>query len=565
MPIDNPSWQLKAEALTLETPGKTLVENICFDLPKGEITALIGESGSGKSLTALSILGLLPSASVKQTAGTLQYNSQNQILELNLLSPEQRRKLRGGSMSMVFQEPMTALNPSMRCGEQVAEVLAIHKPILSKEARKNKVLSLFEEVELPRVNQIYEAYPHQLSGGQKQRIMIAMALVAEPQLIIADEPTTALDSHVQAAVIELLKRQQKLKSLSVLFITHNLHLAQQIAQHVIVMYQGKIVEKGPIQQVFNNPKHSYTQGLLACRPSFPRRIPLPTVGQFLLGQKATYHLETMAERHLKQHKLYEAKPVLIVKQLNKSFAAPKAWFKPQVWVRAVQDVSFELYPGEVLGVIGESGCGKSTLSRMLMGLIPPDSGTMQIGETHFEAAKNNWWKRQIQLVFQDPYSALDPNQSVGDALSEVLLVHKQCSNKRDAASHVERLLQKVGLDPSTAQKFPHAFSGGQRQRIVIARALAASPRILICDESVAALDVSVQAQIINLLRQIIASEKLSCIFISHDLAIVRYISDRIMVMHQGSITEIAEADELFEHPKSAYATALFKNIYKHES
>ncbi|MGB1455346.1 MAG: dipeptide ABC transporter ATP-binding protein [Flavobacteriaceae bacterium] len=548
---------LEVSALILKIEGKTVLDTLSFELAENEILALVGESGSGKSLTALSLMGLVPKKAKLQAERLLF--KQKELLELDQKAWQQ---IRGNSIGMVFQEPQSSLNPSMRCGKQLEEVLKQHTQE-PKKSQTEKVLKALTEVQLQDPQRIFKSYPHELSGGQKQRVMIAMALLCEPQLLIADEPTTALDVTVQKEIIELLKRLQKRRKMSILFISHDLTLVRRLADRVCVMYNGQIIENNTTELLFTKPKEAYTKGLLNARPSTQSRIfPLPTLKDYQMGG-FNGQQQTAKERQLLHTKLYQLKPLLEVKELEKKYYGQSTLFKKKKGFQAVAPLSFSLYPGETLGLVGESGCGKSTLARALIYLDPPTAG-----EVYFRGKKIVPTDRQlmreirqkIQFIFQDPYASLHPLKRIGQAIEEVLVYYSDSKNKSASKANALKLLAQVGLSASFFDRYPHELSGGQRQRIVIARALATNPELLICDESVAALDISIQAQVLNLLNELKNKLGLSYLFISHDLAVVKYMSDRVMVMKEGALIEAQEADLLYRTPQNSYTKKLIAAI-----
>ena len=555
--INKQKLLLEVSALTLKIVGKTVLDTLSFELAKNEILALVGESGSGKSLTALSLMGLVPKKA-KLHAERLLFK-QKELLELDQKVWQQ---IRGNSIGMVFQEPQSSLNPSMRCGKQLVEVLKQHTQE-SKKSQTEKVIKALTEVQLQDPQRIFKSYPHELSGGQKQRVMIAMALLCEPQLLIADEPTTALDVTVQKEIIELLKGLQKRRKMSILFISHDLTLVKRLADRVCVMYKGQIIENNTTELLFTKPKEAYTKGLLNARPSTQSRIfPLPTLKDYQMGGFKGQQ-QTAKERQLHHTKLYQLKPLLEVKGLEKKYYGQSTLFKKKEGFQAVAPLSFSLYPGETLGLVGESGCGKSTLARALIYLDPPTAG-----EVYFRGKKIVLTDRQlmreirqkIQFIFQDPYASLHPLKRIGQAIEEVLVYYSDSKNKSVSRANALNLLAQVGLSASFFDRYPHELSGGQRQRIVIARALATNPELLICDESVAALDISIQAQVLNLLNELKNKLGLSYLFISHDLAVVKYMSDRVMVMKEGALLEAQEADLLYRAPQNSYTKKLIAAI-----
>lgn len=551
------------------------VKGISFQIPLGKTLGIVGESGSGKSVTALSIMRLLE---VKQTkiTGDIVFDNIN----ITQTAEKDMQALRGNRIAMIFQEPMTSLNPVLTCGKQITEAIRLHRK-LSKSDAHTEAIKLFKEVQLPRPETLLDSYPHQLSGGQRQRVMIAMALSCNPELLIADEPTTALDVTVQKTIIDLLLKLKAERNMSLLFISHDLGVVSQIADEVLVMYKGNVVEQATAKEIFTNPQHPYTKGLLACRPSASQHLKtLPVIADFLKiepnGQLTSTGL-TLAHVNeqfayppveVRQHKalLYNNKPLLQVNNLCTWFPVKNGWFSSsKKYIKAVNNVSFEVYPGETLGLVGESGSGKTTLGRSILRLIAPTSGGIiykGVNLLQLNAEEMRHMRRKIQIIFQDPYSSLNPHQTIGQLLMEPMQVHGLHQNNVQRKQKVLDLMQRVNLLPEHFNRYPHEFSGGQRQRVVIARALALEPEFIICDESVSALDVSVQAQILNLLRQLQQELGLTYIFISHDLSVIKHISDRIMVINQGQIEEIADAEELYLHPKTAYTQKLIASIPK---
>ncbi|TWI98197.1 peptide/nickel transport system ATP-binding protein [Mucilaginibacter frigoritolerans] len=544
------------------------VKSITFTLNKGETIGIVGESGSGKSVTSLGLMRLLND---EQTVinGSVLLNG----VCLCTVPELEMQKIRGHQMAMIFQEPMTSLNPVLTCGYQITEAIQLHLGTSKAEA-KQRTINLFKEVQLPRPEELFDSYPHQISGGQKQRVMIAMALSCNPEILIADEPTTALDVTVQKTIIELLLKLKAERNMSLIFISHDLGVIGEIADRVLVMYKGEVVEEATVKDLFAKPKHPYTKGLLACRPSPAYHLKkLPVIADFLPSEsKSVESIESIRGRfaykpeEIKERKktLYAKEPILKINQLNTWFSDDKTLFglKKNI-VKAVNQVSFEVYPGETLGLVGESGCGKTTLGRSILRLIEPTSGSINFENTDLRSLKKNdlrAMRRDIQIIFQDPYSSLNPRLTVGDSLMEPMQVHQFYANDTKRKKRVIELLERVNLLPEHFNRYPHEFSGGQRQRIVIARALALQPKFIICDESVSALDVSVQAQVLNLIRELQREFNLTYIFISHDLAVIKHISDRMMVMNKGEIVEMGDPDDIYYHPKEAYTKKLIASI-----
>ena len=535
------------------------LQQVDFQLYKNEILGIVGESGSGKSLTSLAVLGLLPS-SAKITEGEILYNGE----DLSTLSTKQLRKIRGKEISMIFQEPMSSLNPSMKCGPQVTEILLEHTALSKKEA-KAETLRLFEKVKLPRPESIYDVYPHQISGGQKQRVMIAMAIACKPKILIADEPTTALDVTVQKEILLLLKSLQQETEMSIIFISHDLALVSEISNRVVVMYQGKIVEQNSAKKLFLQPKETYTKALLASKPSTTERLKkLPTVKNFLENTISNV-VETKSEREKRHQEIYAQSPLLEVVNVEKEFVSNPGLFQPKTSVKAVNDVSFKIYEGETLGLVGESGCGKSTLGNVILQLDKATAGkVLYRGNDITKISKTELRKlrKEIQLIFQDPFSSLNPRIPVGKAIMEPMEVHRLYKNNKERKQKTLELLHRVGLDESHFNRYPHEFSGGQRQRIGIARTIAVEPKLIVCDESVSALDISVQAQVLNLLNELKDKFGFTYIFISHDLAVVKYMADQLLVMNQGKIVEQGDADQIYANPEKEYTQKLIDAIPK---
>jgi peptide/nickel transport system ATP-binding protein len=561
------------------------LQHITIDVAKGELVAIVGESGSGKSVTSLSILQLLPQPPAKYTSGEILLNTNNHSTNILQLPKTAMQEIRGNKVAMIFQEPMTSLNPVMTCGKQVMEVICLHKKVTSKEAKK-RTIQLFEKVQLPTPELLFNRYPHQLSGGQKQRVMIAMAISCEPDLLICDEPTTALDVTVQKSILQLIKELQLQNNMGVIFITHDLSVVAEIADRIIVMYKGEIVETGTNKDIFKNAQHPYSKALLACRPAlYPKEKRLPVVSDFMNedgteiiiddSNQLTVDRSLITENKVQKEsneseisntQLGTQNVILSVKNLKVYYPARKTFLgKVTEYIKAVDDVSFEVFAGETLGLVGESGCGKTTLGRSVLQLIKPTEGSINFKGTDLMTIEKNKWKalrKDMQIIFQDPYSSLNPRMTIGDAIAEPLEVHGILSTSTERKEKVIDLLKKVKLLPEHYNRYPHEFSGGQRQRIVIARALALEPSFIVCDESVSALDVSVQAQVLNLLNDLKKEFDFTAIFISHDLSVVRYISDRIMVMQKGKIEEIGTADDVYYNPASTYTKSLIASIPK---
>lgn len=537
-----------------------VVKSVSFSLDKNEILGIVGESGSGKSVTTLSLVGLLPKNISKIKNGEIIFEEQS----LQNLSEKDLRKLRGNSISMIFQEPMSALNPSMRCGLQVSEILVQHKS-LSRKAAKKETLLLFEKVKLPDPKEIYSKYPHQISGGQMQRVMIAMAIACKPKILIADEPTTALDVTVQKEIILLLKELQKETGMSIIFISHDLTLVSEIANRILVMYQGEIVEQGTVQEIFITPKHSYTKALIHARPSLKQRQEKLSTIQDFLENKVNSTFISEIQRAAKHKKIYSTAPLLKVQNLKKEYYSSVGIFRNKKVTKAVDDVSFEIYEGETLGLVGESGCGKSTLGKALLQLDKATSGSIYYKGKKISALSERDFKKyrkEIQIIFQDPYSSLNPRVLIGESILEPMKVHKLHYSDKMRKEKVIQLLVQVGLSEEYYYRYPHQLSGGQRQRVGIARTIAVEPKLIICDESVSALDISVQAQVLNLLNGLKEKYGFSYLFISHDLAVVKFMADQLMVMNAGKIEEIGEADEIYANPLKTYTKKLIEAIPK---
>jgi peptide/nickel transport system ATP-binding protein len=540
------------------------VKGVDFDLMAGESMALVGESGSGKSVTALSVMRLLSRSAARITSGEIWFRHP-ELGTVNLLgmTTSDMQRIRGRYISMIFQEPMTSLNPVKRCGLQVMESLLWHGQADHQQAR-HRVLELFDEVRLPDPVGAFRAWPHELSGGQKQRVMIAMAMACKPSLLIADEPTTALDVTVQKSILDLMRKLQDKYGMAILFISHDLGVVKQIASKAAVMRLGKIVENLATDKLFLQPSHPYTKALIACRPpldSRPRRL---TVVDDYLNKEIFVNDKERSGSFNHEETLKDDVPILEVKNLRTYYVTKKnLWGKPRDYHKAVENVSFTVYRGETLGLVGESGCGKTTLGRSILRLISPNAGRVffkGIDIASLSAPELRRLRPKIQIIFQDPYASLTPGLSVGSAIMEPMLVHRVLKSNKARKRKIIDLLERVGLEEKHYNRYPHEFSGGQRQRISIARALALEPEFIVCDESVSALDVSVQAQVLNLLNDLKREFGLTYIFISHDLSVVKYMSDRIIVMKNGRIEEIDEADALYSHPKSDYTRALIDSI-----
>ncbi len=538
---------------------QTVVHNIGFELHTNEILAIVGESGSGKSVSTLAILGLLPKKKAK-ISGSIQFEGK----ELIALEDAPFRKIRGNEISMIFQEPMSSLNPSLRCGYQVVEILLQHTSLSKKQAIA-ETISLFEKVKLPRPEEIFKSYPHEISGGQKQRVMIAMAIACKPKILIADEPTTALDVTVQKEIIELLKSLQKETGMSVIFISHDLSLVSDIANRVLVMYQGEIVESAFAKAIFSNPQHQYTKALLSARPSLDTRLKtLPTIADYL-NETSQTDVITPEERVKKHSLLYSQPPLLEVNNVEKTYISKSGIFGKTRSVKAVDDVSFAIYEGETLGLVGESGCGKSTLGNAILQLDKATAGKILykgVDITSLKGRHLRQLRKEIQIIFQDPFASLNPRLTVGEAILEPMTVHGLYGSKKERKEKVLELLERVGLNEDQYNRYPHEFSGGQRQRIGIARTIALQPKLIVCDESVSALDISVQAQVLNLLNELKERYSFTYIFISHDLAVVKYMADQLVVMQAGKIEEMGEADAIYKSPHSPYTEKLISAIPK---
>ena len=558
------------------------VKNISFDLAQGQTLGIVGESGSGKSATALAIMGLL-GQSGRVTHGEVLFRPSGESpVDLIQVSPKKMLQYRGDRMAMIFQEPMTSLNPLFTCGYQVIEAIRQHQKVSAAEAEV-RTIHLFNEVQLPNPEQLIARYPHELSGGQLQRVMIAMAISGNPQLVIADEPTTALDVTVQAAILDLLREIQRSRQMSMVFITHDLGILAEIADRAIVMNQGEVVEAGDTRDIFQTPQHPYTKGLIACRPQPDRQLRLlPTVSDFMEVQNGqmiekeptdSRYLEVIPPQEIAARlvELQKQEPILSVDNLRIEFPIRSILGLKKRYMVAVNNISFDVYRGETLGLVGESGCGKTTTGRAILGLTNTVMGSVKFEGQEISRIKGEALQKlrcDLQVIFQDPYGSLNPRMTVGDAIAEPLLIHsyqERFQRYRNAEARRERtayLLERVGLTKSAMRRYPHEFSGGQRQRICIARALALNPKLIVADEPVSALDVSVQAQVLNLLKELQAEFGLTYIFISHDLGVVKFMSDRIMVMNNGAIVELGTAEDIYTNPQQAYTQRLISAIPK---
>lgn len=548
------------------------VKNISLQVNYGEILAIVGESGSGKSVTSLSILQLLPKPPANYSSGKINFQEEgSKPINLITANAKQIREIRGSKIAMIFQEPMTSLNPVMSCGKQVMEALLVHKTISSAEA-KRQTIEWFEKVKLPQPGKIFNRYPHELSGGQKQRVMIAMAICCRPSILICDEPTTALDVTVQKTILQLIKELQQQQNMGVIFITHDLGVVAEIADRVAIMYKGEIVEQNTVQNIFNHPQNSYTKALIACRPALhPKNEKLPTVGDFMGIEKRSEagsqksEVPVVTDRSMSKSTVPD-NAFIKVENLVVHFPGKMNWLgKPKNYFTAVDDVSFEIFKGETLGLVGESGCGKTTLGRTILRLVEPTSGKITYKNsdiTQLSKEQLRDLRKDVQLIFQDPYSSLNPRLTIGDAIAEPMKISGIQKRNVERKNKVAELLEQVSLSPNMMNRYPHEFSGGQRQRIVIARALSLHPGFIVCDESVSALDVSVQAQVLNLLNELKKELELTMLFISHDLSVVRYMCDRIMVMNKGKIIESGPAEEVYYHPQNQYTKQLIDAIPK---
>ena len=542
-----------AVSTTEKEKVQNLIKRISFKVKRNEIVGLIGESGSGKSLTSLCILGLLEKNKFN-VSGQVLFNGKN-ILSLD---ENEMMGIRGSEISMIFQEPMSALNPTMKIGKQLFEIFKAHKKITFEDATK-KIKKLIKKVRLDSVEDLLEKYPHQISGGQKQRVMIAMALSCGPKLLIADEPTTALDVTIQKEIIEILKDLQKSENLSILFISHDLKLVSDISDRILIMRRGKIIEQGQKNKIFKSPKENYTKALLSLIINDKKRLKkLPTIDSF--DNNIKQQVETKSQRKKRLKSIYSSKPILEIKNLSKFYNTSKQLFVKNKGFKALSNISIQLYRGETLGLIGESGSGKTTLSNSILKIHEFDKGEIFFHGKDISKIKKKElleFRKSIQIVFQDPYASLNPLQNILEIISEPIKFHRICS-KEKVYEKCKELLYDVGLDDTFLNRYPHELSGGQRQRVCIARSISVNPEVLICDESVSALDVSVQAMVLNLLNMLKEKYNFTYIFISHDLSVVKHMSDKVVVLYNGKIVEYEDADSLFEKPKDSYTKKLIK-------
>ena len=535
-----------------------VVNNISFNLLKDEVLGIVGESGSGKSVTALSILKLLPKNKTI-SKGEVIFNNTN-LLELQEATI---RQVREKDISIIFQEPMSVLNPTMKCVDQLRECFDIEK--IDKKNIENEISLLIKKVKLEKVDNFNSKYPYQLSGGQKQRLMIAMAIACKPKLLIADEPTTALDVTVQKEIIELLLEIKRTEGLSIIFISHDLALVSEIADRLIVMFKGKIIEKGKAAKIFSNPIENYTKGLLYSRPNNKVKLSkLPTVSDYI-NNSVNNTIVNDKEIEISRQKIYSNSPILEIKNLDKYYIQNKVWFKKKEVFKALDGINLKLFKGETLGLVGESGCGKSTLVKTIVQIEKASNGSIfykGVDITKLSKSELNHYRKDVQLIFQDPDSSLNPKKTIGSLIMEPMIVHKIVKKDKSYKTLCINLLKDVGLKKSDFYKYPHELSGGQKQRVGIARAISVGPKVLICDESVSALDVSVQAQVLNLLNHLKKKLKLTYIFISHDLSVVKYMADKIVVMKEGVFKEIGFSKDIYNNPKMEYTKRLIEAIPK---
>ncbi len=580
---------IQIKNLTVRFPGtkssEAALQQFSLELFRGEMLAVVGESGSGKTVMSLALMNVLSPAARIESGSILFSPDGKTAVELLGMSEKQSRRYRGNQLAMIFQEPMTSLNPLMTCGTQLMEPLMLHRKMMRRAAREEALL-LFEKVQLPDPEIIFSKYPHQLSGGQKQRVMIAMAMSCQPSVLICDEPTTALDVRVQKTILDLLKELRRSENIGMIFITHDLGLVADMADRAIVMLRGRLVEEGPVARLFNHPGHPYTKGLLMCRPALHRKGQrLPLVSDYLNGTdpESLTLPDSKSYQHIKETDIAEDKffvsnsnPELVhnengtrkeilvrVRNLQLRYSSGKTWLgKEKLWTDAIKDIEFDVYKGETLGIVGESGSGKTSIGRALLGLNIPYSGTVTYGNQDLLTMRRSHllaFRRNIQMVFQDPYSSLNPRLTIGRAIEEPVRVHQQMDGL-ERKELVLDLLSKVDLRPEQFNRYPHAFSGGQRQRIVIARALALHPGFVVFDESVSALDLSVQAQVLNLINDLKKKLGFTAVFISHDLSVIRYLCDRVLVMEKGRIVESGSAEDIYLHPETEYTRSLIEAI-----
>jgi len=532
---------------------KNLLKNISFNIKRNEIVGLIGESGSGKSLTSLCILRLLEKDKFN-ISGEISFENRS-ILNLN---EKEIMRIRGSEISMIFQEPMSALNPTKKIGEQLFEVFKAHSVFASEEAKK-RINRLIIKVKLDNVKDLFNKYPHQISGGQKQRVMIIMALSLRPKLLIADEPTTALDVTIQKEIIDILKDLQKSENLSILFISHDLRLVSSVSDRILIMKDGEIIEQGTNKEIFNSPQKDYTKALMSIIIDNSKRLKeLPTIETY--NNKKKLAVENKSQRVKRLKSIYSEKPILEIKNLSKFYNTSKNIFVKNKGFKALKKINLRLYRGETLGLIGESGSGKTSLSNTILKIHKFQDGEILFNGLDISTLKGNSlseFRKNVQIVFQDPYSSLNPLQNVYQIISEPLKFHKIYQSNA-LSNKCKELINDVGLNESFLERYPHELSGGQRQRVCIARAISVSPQVLICDESVSALDISIQATVLNLLNRLKKKYSFTYIFISHDLSVVRYMSDKILVLHNGEIVEYEDADILFKKPKNDYTKKLIK-------